>query len=63
MINVSARKYVPFLEFRMCIVPKCLYCGCMPITSLATLMVLLYLVYNPVMKASASPVSTIIMPK
>ena len=27
------------------------------------LMVLLYLVYNPVMNASASPVSTIIIPK
>ena len=35
---------IPFLEFRICMVPKCLYSGRMPMTSLATLMVLLYLV-------------------
>ena len=47
LISVSAKKYVPFFEFRMCMVPKCLYSDLIPITSFATFIVLVYLVsYN-----------------
>ena len=43
-IRFHASVNLSILKFRICMVPKCLNPGWMPITSLATLIVLLYLV-------------------